>query len=402
MSHDMPLKGLKVIDFTIAMAGPLASQRLGDMGAEVIKVESMSGDLTRFFFLQDLKMGADTTCFLALNRNKKSIAIDLKQPAGRDVVYDLVRDAEVVMQNFRPGVAARLGIAYDDIRRINPSIIYLSISGYGEDGPMCDAPGQDLLVQSFSGMTFSSGVAGGAPHPAPTYFVDTCASHMATEAVLAALVQKARTGEGQHVKTNLLNAALEAQSQEVLTYLQTRKVARRTRAPYASAWLDPPYGLYRTQDSWLALPQNDMQVLARLVGSDELAAHLDEKPDPEHHRAMDEWRSVCYELLAAALTRKTTAQWIDLMTPEKIWCGAVQTIADLAAHPQARHHLSHFDHAEHGKVACVAPGIDFSSMRQAPMEPPPARLGEHTDELLGELGYAHTKLAELKAAEVIK
>lgn len=397
----MPLQGIKVLDFTIAMAGPLAAQRLGDMGAEVIKVESFDGDLTRAFTLQDLRLEEDTTSYLALNRNKRSIVIDLKRAEGREIVLALSRAADVVLQNFRPGVAERLGIAYEHLREVNPRVVYASISGYGDTGPLRDAPGQDLLAQGFSGLTFSAGVKGGMPHPAPTYFVDTCASHLATEGVLAALVQRGVTGEGQHVKTNLLSAALEAQCQEVMTCMLTGETARRTRAPYASAWLEPPYGIYRTRDSWLALPQNDMYRLARVLGSRALAEHLDGKPDGHDPEAMDEWRSVCYEQVAQALLAKTTEEWIALMTPAKIWCGVVQDMAAMLAHEQSQHYLSAFEHPRHGRVRCVAPAVTFSAMPVPPMAPPPA-LGEQTDEILREAGYSEARVSELRRHGVVK
>jgi len=401
MRFSMPLQGIKVLDFTIAMAGPLAAQRLGDMGAEVIKVESFAGDLTRVFTLQDLNLGEDTTSYLALNRNKRSIAIDLKRAEGKEIVLALAREVDIVLQNFRPGVAERLGIAYEQVREVNPRIVYTSISGYGETGPLCDAPGQDLLAQGFSGLTFSAGVRDGMPHPAPTYFVDTCASHLATEGVLAALVQRSVTGEGQHVKTNLLSAALEAQSQEVMTCMLTGVAARRTRAPYASAWLEPPYGIYRTRDSWLALPQNDMHVVGRVVGSQALVEHVESRPDRFDREASDEWRSVCYELLAQALLTRTTNEWIALMTPERIWCGVVQDMTAMLAHDQSRHHLSAFEHARHGRVPCVAPAVTFSAMSEPPMKPPPG-LGEHTDEILREAGYSAGRVATLLEQGVVK
>lgn len=398
---DRPLEGIKVLDFTIAMAGPLAAQRLGDMGAEVIKVEAFTGDLARAFFLQDCRLDDDSTSYLALNRNKKSLAINLKKEEGKQIIYDLVKDMDVFFQNFRPGVVERLGISYEDIIRINPGIVYVSISGYGDEGPLKGVPGQDLLVQSFSGVTYSAGVKDSMPHPGPTYFIDTCASHLATEGILAALFQKQRTGKGQHVKTNLLNAALEAQSQEVMTYMQTHEVARRTRAPFASAWLEPPYGIYKTSDSWLALPQNDMKVIASVVGSDKLMRHLDDRPPKENREEIDEWRAVCYDLLAEALLDKTTDEWVELMTPEKIWCGPVLDIAGMVAHEQSRYHLSSFNHPEHGEIPCVKPGIAFSLMPQPPMSPPPD-IGEHTEEILKGLGYSNSRVADLKNAEVVR
>lgn len=239
----LPLSGLKIVDLTIAMAGPLATQRLADMGADVIKVEVPgTGDLTRVFALSGLRLGDETTSFLALNRNKRSIALNLKSEKGLNILLDLVESADVLIQNFRPGVADRLGLGYVAVCERNPAIIYCSISGYGNQGPMAGRPGQDLLVQAFSGMMFNAGTADGPPHPAPVYLVDTCASHLATSAILAGLYQRSRDSCGQHVEVSLLGAALEIQSQEIMTYLSTGELADRSSAPFASAWLAPPYG----------------------------------------------------------------------------------------------------------------------------------------------------------------
>lgn len=399
MSHC--LTGIRVIDFTIAMAGPLASQRLGDMGADVVKVESLSGDLTRFFVLSDLKLDTETTCYLALNRNKKSVSVNLKQKEGLEIIHRLVRTADVVFENFRPGVTRRLGISYEDLVKINPKIIYASISGYGDEGPMRDAPGQDLLIQAFSGMTFSAGIESGPPHPAPTYFVDTCASHLATTGILAALYQRERTGFGQHVKTNLLSAAMEAQSQEIMTFLQTKKIAPRTSAPFASAWLDPPYGIYKTKDSWMALPQNNMQLIAQVVESMELQTHLAQRPTHEDAVLLGEWRTKTYNLLSEALIKNVTDVWIDRMTREKIWCGPVNTIEDLLNHAQSQYYISSFTHPRIGAIPSVAPGIIFSGADDPPMSPAPM-LGEQTTEILQEIGFGDPQISALHERKVVR
>jgi crotonobetainyl-CoA:carnitine CoA-transferase CaiB-like acyl-CoA transferase len=400
-SMEYPLKNIKVLDFTIAMAGPLATQRLGDMGAEVIKVESFNGDLTRIFALSDVWLEKDTTSYLALNRNKKSLVVDLKKKEGLEIIHKLIENVDVVIQNFRPGVVERLGIAFDDLKKINPKIIYASISGYGDEGPLVDAPGQDLLIQGFSGMTFSGGIEEGPPHPAPTYVIDTCASHLATTAILAALVQRSQTGEGQHVKTNLLSAAMEAQSQEIMTYLKSREIAQRSPAPYASAWLEPPYGIYKTKDGWIALPQNDMNVVAQTVDSPELAEVVKQKPAFNDKDELSHWKASMHELLSESLLARNTDDWIKLMTGKKIWCGAVQTIKELLEHPQSQYYVEKFDHPRHGLVDCVAPAMTFSSMEKAPLDPPPD-LGEHTHEILESLGYSKANIQTLTDNEVVR
>ncbi|WP_420112413.1 CaiB/BaiF CoA transferase family protein, partial [Pseudactinotalea sp.] len=198
------LEGYRVIDCSIAMAGPFAAQRLGDLGADVIKVEPRAGEWQRFAAAGGAKGNQVNVSFLSLNRNKRSLAIDLKADGGRELVRDLVAGADVFLQNYRPGVAARLGLDYESLVTINPRLVYVSISGYGEDGPYRDRPGQDLILQAMSGAMLSAGRAGEPPTPAGQYLADAVTASTAFEGVLAALLHRERTGEGQLVTVNML------------------------------------------------------------------------------------------------------------------------------------------------------------------------------------------------------
>lgn len=396
----LPLAGVKVIDLTIAMAGPLASQRLADMGADVVKVESIGGgDLTRPFELAGVRLKGESTSFLSLNRGKRSIVIDLKSPGGLRALLDLAAGADVVFQNFRPGVAERLGVGYDDIRAVNPKIVYASITGYGEAGPMVGAPGQDLLVQAFSGMMFNAGRDSDPPHPAPVYLIDAAASMLATAGIAAALFQRERTGHGQHVRTSLLGAALEIQCQELMTYMVTGEPAERSAAPYASAWLDPPYGIYPTADGWLALSQNDLAVVADVIEAPDLRAHSKRKP-PSGDQRMRAWREQVYALLAAGLGKRTTAEWVDALTAHKLWCGPVQTYAELVAHPQAADHLMDVEHPEIGAIRSVAPAVRFEATAGQCHKAAPS-YGADTDIILSEIGYSSDRIEALRQAGAV-
>jgi len=399
--EELPLKGIRVLDFTIAMAGPLATQRLGDLGADVIKVESFGGDLTRVFRLCGVDVKGETTSYLALNRNKRAIALNLKCEDGREVVRRLVRDADVVLQNFRPGVADRLGIGYEHLSEVNRRVVYVSISGYGEAGPLASAPGQDLLVQSFSGMLYSAGAADSDPHPAPSYVVDTCASHLATSAVLAGLVQRYRSGRGLHARISLLGAALEIQCQEVMTYLRTGELAPRGRAPYASVWLEPPYGVYRTADAWIALSQNDNRVIADAVNSSRMLELVEAQPDRKRASRAQvlEWRDEMHAALQAALCARPTAEWVERLSARGVWCGAVLSYKETLQHAQALPLLGQLDY-EGETVRCVGPTIDYGS-RERPMRSPP-RLGENTDEILQEAGWTEPDIARLRQTGVVR
>src|SRR5688500_4038725 len=212
------LNGYRVLDCSIAMAGPFAAQRLGDLGADVIKVEPVAGEWQRFKAAGGATGNRINVSFLSLNRNKRSLAVDLKSPAGKEVLLELVKTADVFIQNYRPGVAQRLGVDYETLSKINPRLIYVSISGYGETGPYTQRPGQDLLLQGMSGAMLSAGRAGDPPAPAGQYLADAVTAYTAFEGALAALLHRERTGEGQLVQVNMLDAIVAIQMQELSVF----------------------------------------------------------------------------------------------------------------------------------------------------------------------------------------
>ena len=239
------LEGYKVLDCSIAMAGPFAGQRLGDLGADVIKVEPVSGEWQRHVSAGGARGNQINVSFLSLNRNKRSLAVDLKSDDGRALLYRLVRDADVFLQNYRPGVAPRLGVDYETLSRINPRLVYASISGYGEDGPYKLRPGQDLLLQGMSGAMMSAGRAGDPPSPAGQYLVDAVTASTAFEGVLAALLHRERTGEGQLVQVNMLDAIIALQMQELSVFRGRKIAAAQQRASRPCLY---PRSVWRLQD----------------------------------------------------------------------------------------------------------------------------------------------------------
>lgn len=392
-----PLSGLKVLDLTIAMAGPLATSRLGDLGAEVIKIESPAGDFSRQWPLNGYSHGGESSAFLMLNRNKRSIVLDLKTGRGRELLYRLIGEADVLVQNFRPGVTTRLAMDYETVRGINPALVYVSISGYGDEGPMVSRPGQDLLVQSFSGLTFNAGTSDGLPHPSPVYVIDTAASHLAAQAVLAGYVDRLRTGKGRHLKVSLLGAALEIQIQEISTYLTSGRGAPRTRHPFASSWMDAPYGIYRTSDGHIALAQARLPVLAGLFEDERLERLSRENPGFEDQEARAAFRDDVGAIVAEHFARRTTEEWIATLTPHDIWVGPVLNYEELVAHPQAEGLFIDVEHPA-GSYRTLAPAIrheDQQAVRRGPS------LGEHTDEVLAELGLDASEIASLRSDGVI-
>lgn len=394
-----PLAGLKVIDLTIAMAGPLATSRMGDLGANVIKVESPSGDFSRIWPLAGYFHGGESSAFLTLNRSKRAIVIDLKQPEGLALLNRLVADADILVQNFRPKVAKRLSIDFDTLREINPRLVYISISGYGDEGPMVDRPGQDLLVQSFSGLTFNGGIRGEKPQPSPVYLVDTCASHLAVEAALAGYIERLRTGKGQHMKVSLLAAAMEVQIQEISTFMTSGRESKRSDRHFVSTWMEPPYNLYQTADSWIAIAHATFPAIAEAFDTPDLVTLGQARPDISEEEAYLDWRDRVYDIVAASFLTQDTDHWIERMTALGIWVGPVMDYTQVAEHPQNQSLFTDIEHPLGGTYRTLAPSIvceNGPSIRPAP------RLGEHTVEVLAELGLDGEQIANLTEQGVVK
>ena len=396
-----PLAGIRVLDLTLALAGPLCTQRLGDMGAEIIKIERPKrSDFTRTAVMRDVKLGGEATTFLSVNRNKRSLAIDLKTERGKALFMGMVKDADVVIQNMRPGAAERLGITFEALKEANPRIVYVSISGYGDSGPMLPRPGQDLLVQSFSGTTFNAGTADGMPHPSPVYIVDVAASHNACEAVLAGIIQRDRRGIPTEAKVSLLAAVLEVQIQEITTHMTTGRKGQRGSAPYASAWMEPPYGIFRTADGYIAIAQSSLATVAEVLQSDALATLAEQRPPAEDDAALQSWRDAVHPLVQAALLPLRTEAAVTALDAKGVWCGPVMDYDDLIAHPQSEGLFTSYEHPRAGTIRTLAPAIRFSSQPEVPMRGAPA-LGEHTDEILSEFGLAAAEIESLRAEGVV-
>ena len=282
----LPLDGILVVDFSQFLSGPLCSLKLADLGARVIKIERPGlGDLCRTLYLSDTEIGGTNSLFHAINRNKESFTADLRNEDDRAMLRDLVRRADVVLQNFRPGVIERQGFGYDDAKALNPGVVYGSISGYGEDGPWVDLPGQDLLAQARSGLLWLTGSAGDPPMPMGLAAADMMAGNALAQGVLAALVRKARTGQGGLVQTSLLEALLDFQFEVLTTHLNDGgRLPQRSAVNGAHAYLGAPYGVYQTADGWLALAMTpSLERLATLLGLQGLDT-LVQRPPAGHAR----------------------------------------------------------------------------------------------------------------------
>lgn len=389
------LSGYKVLDCSIAMAGPFAAQRLGDLGADVIKIEPPTGEWQRHAPAGGITGNKINVSFLSLNRNKRSLAINLKSAGGREIIRKLAAQADVFIQNYRPGVAGRLGVDYDTLAALNPRLIYVSMSGFGEDGPYATRPGQDLLLQAMSGAMLSSGCAGEAPRAAGQYVVDAVTAYCAFEGVLAALLHRERTGEGQKVEVNMLDAIATIQMQELSVYTVGHKPQKRSAEPHAHVYIRAPYGTFATTDGYIALAMPDMKLLARVTEEPRLADYAGER---------DGWekRDEIHALVRDTLARASTADWFARLDAAGIWCSPVYGYADLVADPQIAHNgtFVEYDHPTEGRVKTPGFPIRFSRTpsqvtRGAPLT------GQHTDEVLRDFGFSADEIAAHAASGAV-
>lgn len=389
------LSGYRVLDCSIAMAGPFAAQRLGDLGADVIKVEPTTGEWQRHAAAGGARGSRINVSFLSLNRNKRSIAVDLKSSAGRDILYRLVAESDVFLQNYRPGVADRLGVDYESLRAINPSIVYVSISGYGEDGPYRDRPGQDLLLQALSGAMLSAGAHGAPPQAAGQYLVDAVTASTAFEAVLAALLHRERTGEGQRVTVNMLDVITTLQMQEISVFTMGGVPQERSAEPHAHVYIRSPYGTFATTDGYLALAMPNLPLLGELI---------DEPSFADYDGEVDGWerRDELHAKVAARLATRSNAEWLAILQPAGIWVAPVYSYADLVDDEQIRHNgtFVEYDHPTEGRVK--TPGFPYRFSRTpARIERGAPLAGEHTREILAEAGFDGATIDGLAASGVV-
>jgi crotonobetainyl-CoA:carnitine CoA-transferase CaiB-like acyl-CoA transferase len=315
---ELPLSGLVVVDMSQFLSGPYCSLRLMDLGARVIKVERPDGgDLSRRLYLSDSESG-DSTIFHAINRSKESFAVDLKSGRDRQALKKLITNADVLIQNFRPGVVERLGFGYTAIRELNPRLVYCSISGYGEEGPWVTRPGQDLLAQSRSGVMWLNGDEGQGPVPFGLAIGDMMAGAAAAQGILAALVRRGVTGKGAQVQTSLLEALVDLQVEVFTVHMNSGgALPKRSTFHSAHAYLSAPYGVYAAKDGFLAIAMTPISKLADLLGMQELAPY---RNDPSTwFTARDEIK----RLIAGRIATADVDEWLAILEPADIWCARV-------------------------------------------------------------------------------
>ena len=325
---NLPLDGLLVLEFSQYLAGPAGGLRLADLGARVIKIERpRGGDACRQLAIKNLFVDGDSTVFHTVNRNKESYAADLKDPADLARVKQLIARADVLTHNFRPGVMDKIGLDYEKARTINPRLVYAEVSGYGKAGPWRDKPGQDLLAQSMSGLTWLSGSAGDGPYPFGLAMGDMlCGAHL-VQGILAALVRRGKTGAGCLVEVSLMESLIDFQFEVLTTHFNDGgQPPRRAAHRNAHAYLGAPYGIYQTADGFLAIAMGSLERLAGLIGCAGLDAFHGDAP------ACFDQRDEIKAILAAHFLTRTTAGWLAVLEPAGYWCSDVLDYDQLTSH----------------------------------------------------------------------
>jgi len=390
-----PLHGYRIVDLTSNVAGPLATMILGDQGADVIKVEAPDGDSTRS---GANRRGGFTASFVNNNRNKRSIVLNLKNPAALDALKRLAATADVFTQNYRPGVAERLGVGEDAIRAVKPDIVYVSTSGFGEKGPYAQAPAYDPVIQGFSGLaTVQAGSDEARPRLVRTILPDKLTAITASQAITAALLARERTGEGQHVRLSMLEA--------VVAFLWPSDMVQQTfvgagdrygpvRQEAASA-IDL---IYETADGYITaavVTDRQWQGLVRALETPEWLEDERFKTPALRHQNIDARLQMTQDVLIG----RNSAEWLDRLTKADVPCGPVLTRSQMIGHPHiaALELLEEYDHPQAGRLRQARNAARFSATPPAIRRGAPA-LGEHTAEILAELGYSAAEIAELRAA----
>ena len=378
-----PLNGIRVLDLSRVLAGPYCTMVLGDLGADVIKVESAEGDETRGWgppFVGEDR--AESAYYLCVNRNKRSIVVNFKTDEGQTILYELIKQSDVLVENFRVGTLSRFSLDYEVVSRINPRLIYCSITGFGQTGSLRDKPGYDFMIQGMGGLMSITGEPDGEPMKVGVAVTDLFAGQNAVIAILAALQARTQTGKGQHLDISLFDSQIGMLANVASNYLVSGSLPKRYGNAHANI---VPYQSFQASDDWFVIAVGNDKQFARLcemIGKSELAQ--DSRFVTNSGRV--EHREELIALLKPVFLEKKAREWLAVLEGAGIPCGPINTLDQVFAEPQvgAREMLIHMEHPEIGALRLVGSPLKFS---ETPVEYrlPPPRLGEHTEEILKEL-----------------
>lgn len=390
-----PLDGIKVVSFNHFLAGPAAMQTLGDLGADIVAVEPIEGAFQRKWSGGDRRINGESLLFLSANRNKRSLALNLKSETGVVIARRLVRCADIVAENFRPGVMEGLGLGYEAVRAENPRVIYASVTGYGADGPYVRRPGQDMLVQALSGLAAVTGDPTDGARAIGISAVDHHGAMILAMAILAALLNRGKTGEGCRVDVNLLSSAIDLQMEAFTCYLNGTPPETIRHPQYSGGWLYPaPYGVYPTADGHLAISFASMATMAETLEAEELKAIRDDEVFTR--------RGEIIAVVARSLRRKPTQHWVRVLEEENVWHAPVQDYAAVAEDPQVMH-LGSFEtvpSAAGPPITLVKHPVKYDGSTPG-VRLPPQPLGAQSAEILRELDYTAEEITQFAEEGII-
>ncbi len=391
-----PLDGIKIIDLSRHLAGPFAAMTLGDLGAEVIKIEAPGrGDDTRGYppFWNGI-----SCYFLSANRNKQSVTVNLQSPEGQQIIKELVTDADVLIENFRPGATERWGLGFEDLKKINPRLIYCAVSAVGRDGPDRDRAGVDLLMQAYGGLMSITGESGRPPVRVGTSVVDLTAGANAAQAILAALFVRERTGRGQLVESSLLEGQVSWLTYHAVSYFANHQVPERIGSSHASV---APYGAYPTKSGFLVVAVASDALWRRFCGAIERPELVSDQLFATN-AARCQHRDALDEIIVSVLSLADSQEWARRMDDAGVPCSPVNTLDTVLSLPQVMHRSMVVDVPRDEIPDLRLPGIAIKlSDTPGSIRRPPPTLGEHTDDVLRALGYDEERLNQLRSSGVV-
>ncbi|MXY46199.1 MAG: CoA transferase [Chloroflexi bacterium] len=397
MNKRLPLQGIKVIDFSQILAGPFCTMLLSDMGADVIKIEKPNGgDDTRRYGPPFIE--GESAAFLTLNRNKRSIVLDLKSEQGIAVVRRMLEDADVMIHNFRPGVVDRMGLGYADVSALNPSIVYCTVSGFGMTGPYSSRAGFDLVAQGMSGLMSINGFAGAPPAKVGVPMADLNTGMFCAYGILTAYISRLSTGKGQHVDASLIESGIAYTLYESATYFATGEVA----GPLGSAHrMIAPYQAFATEDGYInigAANQNNWERMCRAIGREDLLDDERFASNPERMVSIEALTPIMEETFRT----KTTSHWVDILETAGVPCGPIYNIEQVYADPhvQSREMSVALEHPKAGSIRNIGVPVKLSDTPGSVRAPAPL-LGQHCDEVLSQYGYDEAEIAAFREAGVL-